>query len=75
MVISSYGSGPRPEVMSGSSSGFATGRGSAGAINYLALMNINFCARCPRSPPDVQARRDDQPDGDFDFQSEHGYPR
>ena len=44
MVIGSYGTGARPEIMTGTGNGFTTGRSSAPIVNYVAVMGINFIA-------------------------------
>lgn len=44
MLISSYGNGARPTIMSGASDGITTGASSAPEIDNLYIMNIHFWA-------------------------------
>ena len=44
MVIGSYGSGPRPLVLTGLSNAFMTGKLHSTEVDYIALMGISFIA-------------------------------
>src|SRR5579862_7233959 len=44
MVLGSYGSGPRPQIRSGTHSAFETGSAGAPVVSNVAIMGINFIA-------------------------------
>ncbi|HET6247267.1 MAG TPA: carbohydrate-binding protein [Tepidisphaeraceae bacterium] len=44
IVLGSYGSGARPEIMTGTQMGLETGSVGAPVVNYLAVVGINFDA-------------------------------
>lgn len=44
MVIGSYGTGARPEFLTGTSSGWTAGSAGAPVVNYVAVMGLNFIA-------------------------------